>query len=165
MSQRSEVTVRLQFQAFRVFADYHQFYLWDREMDPIAPEEYTDDDVQPRIKTGPHVVVIQPERNMSVDVEIEVHDADPDYEPGQWDHIAEASLHLPSGNLDVEECIGGTVGSSESSRAGSSPLVPRRPRHDRRVRPGRERSLPGGTLARAGWRVSGPEAVEARPAG
>jgi hypothetical protein len=101
--------VRLQFQAFRVFADYHQFYLWDREMDPIAPEEYTDDDVQRRIKTGPHVVVIQPERNMNVDVEIEVHDSEPDYEPGQWDHIAEASLHLPSGNLDVEECTGGTV--------------------------------------------------------
>ncbi|WP_029631410.1 hypothetical protein [Zavarzinella formosa] len=101
--------MRLQHRAFDVFADYHQFYLWDRGMTNQAPEDYTDEDVRRRIKTGPHVVVIQPERNTTVPVEVEVHDADPGFDSTAWDHVAEASLHLPTGRLQVHECIGGPV--------------------------------------------------------
>ena len=101
--------MRLQDKAFEVFADYHQFYLWDQGMGPEAPEEYDDEDVQRRIKTGPHVVVVQPERNTTVAVEVEVHDAEPEYDAQRWDHIAEASLHLPTGRLQVHECTGGLV--------------------------------------------------------
>ncbi|HEY1378961.1 MAG TPA: hypothetical protein VGF55_19320 [Gemmataceae bacterium] len=105
--------MRLQQQAFDVFADYHQFYLWDREMTPEAPTDYTDEDVRRRIKTGPHVVVIHPERNMTVSVEVEIHDTDPGFEPAAWDHVAEASLHLPTGRLEVHECTGGPVAEFE----------------------------------------------------
>src|SRR5262249_6803052 len=90
-------------------ADYHQFYIWDRGTDPAAPEEYTDEDVERRIKTGPHVFVIQPERNTTVDVEVAVHDSQPVFNPQILDHIAEASLHLPTGQLQVHECTGGPV--------------------------------------------------------
>jgi hypothetical protein len=103
------VSVKLQHQAFKVFADYHQFYLWDRGMTAKAPEDYNDDDVKRRVKTGPHVVVIQPERNATVAVELEIHDAEPRYDATEWDHIAEASLHLPTGQLQVHECTGGPV--------------------------------------------------------
>ena len=48
-----------------------------------APEDYTDEDVRRRIKTGIDVVVIQPERNTTVPVEVEVHDADPGVRPGR----------------------------------------------------------------------------------
>ena len=99
----------VQRQAFEVFADYHQFYLWDRGMMPEAPTDYSDADVRRRIKVGPHVVVIHPERNMTVPVEVEVHDADPGFDLDAWDHIAEASLHLPTGTLEVHECTGGPI--------------------------------------------------------
>lgn len=99
----------VQRKAFDVFADYHQFYLWDRGMTNQAPEDYTDEDVRRRIKTGPHVVVIQPERNTTVPVEVEVHDADPGFDAAEWDHVAEASLHLPTGQLQIHECTGGPV--------------------------------------------------------
>ncbi len=95
--------MRLQAQAFQIFADYHQFYLWDRAKTPEAPTDYTEADVERRIKTGPHVVVISPERNMSVPVDIEVHDAEPPFDPSDWDHIAEAGLHVPSGKPQVPE--------------------------------------------------------------
>ena len=101
--------MRLFHKACEVFADYHQFYLWDAGMAPVAPEEYTDDDVQHRIKTGPHVIVIQPARNTTIPVEVEIHDAEPTFNPEDWDHIAEASLHLPTGKLQVHECTGGPV--------------------------------------------------------
>jgi hypothetical protein len=98
--------VRLQHKAFTILADYHQFYLWDREMTSEAPVDYTDEDVQRRIKVGPYVVVIQPERNTTVPVEVEVHDFDPGFDAAEWDHIAEASLDVPTGNLQVHECTG-----------------------------------------------------------
>lgn len=46
---------------------------------------------------------------MSVDVRIEIHDREPDFNPADWDHIAEASLQLPTGELEVHECTGGAV--------------------------------------------------------
>ncbi len=105
--------MRLQHRAFKVFADYHQFYLWDRGMNPKAPEEWDEEDVKRRVKTGPHVLVIRPERNTTVAVEVAVYDAAPAYQPGKWDHIAEASLHLPTGHLQVHECTGGPVADIE----------------------------------------------------
>jgi hypothetical protein len=99
----------LQRQSMTVFADYHQFYLWDAGMNPQAPEDYSADDIPRRIKTGPYVVVIQPERNMPIPFDIEVHDSEPSYTVEAWDHIAEASLHLPTGKLQVEGCMEGPV--------------------------------------------------------
>lgn len=101
--------MRLQHKGLELFADYHQFYIWDSGMDPEAPVDYTDEDVGRRIKTGSFVFVIQPERNMTVSVEIEIHDTEPSYNSDDWDHIAEGSLHLPTGRLQVHECTGGAV--------------------------------------------------------
>ncbi len=96
-----------------IFADYKQFYLWDGGRTNQAPTDYTDDDVRRRIKPGRHVVVVQPERRWHVPVAVEIHDAEPPVVEAEWDHIAEASLHLPTGALQVHECIGGVVASFE----------------------------------------------------
>lgn len=95
--------------SYTIFADYHQFYLWDKEISPDAPTDYIDEDVQRRIKAAPNVVVIQPERNMEVPVELEVYESMPPLELSSWDHIAEASLELPSGLLEIHECTGGPI--------------------------------------------------------
>jgi len=105
--------MRLHHKAFEVFADYRQFYLWDRGKNPEAPTTYTKLDVRRRIKTGPHVVVVMPMRNTTVPVEVEVHDTEPPYDPAKWDHIVEASLHLTTGQLEVHECTGGPVADFE----------------------------------------------------
>jgi hypothetical protein len=93
---------------YEIFADYHQFYLMDAEEEPFAPEDWTNEDVQRRIKAEKHIVVIQPERNMTVPVELEILNSAPDNSFDQWQHIAEASLELPSGKLQIEECCGKT---------------------------------------------------------
>src|SRR5262245_45040319 len=92
-----------------IFADYYQFYLWDPAQSPEPPTDYVDADMERRIKTGPYVVVICPERNFTIPVEIETHDTEPAYDAEVWDHIVEASLELPSGQLQVHECTGGPV--------------------------------------------------------
>lgn len=90
--------------SYTVFADYHQFYILDKEVEPDAPTDYTDEDVKRRIKASPHVVVIQPVRNMDVPVELEVFEQMPPLELASWDHVAEASLELLSGTLEIHEC-------------------------------------------------------------
>lgn len=95
--------------SYTIFADYYQFYLWDKETDPEAPTDYTDEDVARRVKTGPNVVVIQPIRNMDVPVEIQIHETNPGFNVDDWDHVAECSLNLPSGHLELHECTGGAI--------------------------------------------------------
>lgn len=94
---------------YRVFADYFQFYLWDGEIRPFPPTDYTDTDVERRVKTDSHLVVVLPARNMEVPVEFEVLDRESDPEIEKWDHVAEASLDLPSGKLEIHECTGGSI--------------------------------------------------------
>jgi len=92
-----------------IFADYRQFYVWDAGAGPSAPIDYTDEDLRNRIKVGPNVVVIQPIRNMTVPVELEVCSSDPGVDLSRWDHVVECSLDVPTGALQVHECTGGPV--------------------------------------------------------
>lgn len=62
---------------YEIFADYHQFYLWDHARSPDTSLDYTDEDVRRRIKADLFLVVIQPERNMTVPVEIEIAERAP----------------------------------------------------------------------------------------
>ncbi|MDH7971288.1 hypothetical protein QH494_03770 [Sphingomonas sp. AR_OL41] len=94
---------------YEVFADYFQFYLWDQGKQPDAPTDYTEEDTGRRIKAAPFVVVIQPARNMVVPVEVGVTDIPPVLATDDWDHVAEASIDLPSGRLEIHECTGGSI--------------------------------------------------------
>jgi hypothetical protein len=92
-----------------LFADYFQFYLWDKETSPEAPTAWSDADVSNRLKAARNVVVVCPVRNMTVPVTVEVFERPMHYDPTPWDHIAECSLELPSGTLEVHECTGGSI--------------------------------------------------------
>ena len=43
-------------------------------------------------------------------VELEVLASEPELQSDRWDHIAECSLELPSGQLELHECTGGSRG-------------------------------------------------------
>lgn len=94
---------------YTIFADYHQFYLWDHGTHPAAPTDYTKEDTVRRIKAAPFVIVVQPERNVDVPVEIAIKQKSPELGLDNWDHVAEASLALPSGMLEIHECTGGSI--------------------------------------------------------
>ncbi|WP_420139517.1 hypothetical protein [Sphingomonas sp.] len=94
---------------YAIFADYNQFHLWDHAVTPSTALDYDDADIERRIKVAPFLVVIQPERNMEVQVDLEIADHAPDDSFDDWDHVAEASLDLPSGKLEIHQCTGGSV--------------------------------------------------------
>jgi hypothetical protein len=95
--------------SYEIFADYHQFYLWDHEAQPSTELDYDNQDIERRIKAAPFLVVIQPERNMDVPVDFELAPDPPDGNFDDWDHVAEASIDLPSGRLEIHECTGGSI--------------------------------------------------------
>lgn len=94
---------------YEIFADYFQFYLWDEGVRPAPPIDYSDEDVADRIKAAPHVVVIQPVRNMDIPVQLDIAETAPPLELEKFDHVAEASIDLPSGRLEIHECTGGSI--------------------------------------------------------
>jgi hypothetical protein len=91
-----------------IFADYHQFYVWDPEASRRqAPEQWTDQDVADRAKVAPGVVVICPARNMEVPVEVGIWDSEPRVIFSAWQHVVEAPL-ATTGLIEVHECTDGS---------------------------------------------------------
>jgi hypothetical protein len=101
---------------FGVFADHHQFYVWDVEHEAEEPE-FTSQALQDRVIALAQQLIVQPVRNVTVPVELAVYDADPGCDLDRWQHVVTCSLTLPTGQLQVHECTGYAV-------------------HDQRVEPG-----------------------------
>lgn len=94
---------------FQVSVDYRQFYLWDPTVTTQAPEEFSAEDVEHRVKVAASVVVVQPERDGDVSVSLAVLASDPGCDSSACDHAVECSVDLPGGRLQVHECLGGSV--------------------------------------------------------
>jgi len=93
----------MQRQAIRLYAAYSQFYLEDERARCAAPVDWSEQDVERHMKTADNMVVVCPVVEESVPVEVEVQQTEPPYKAGDWDHIVECSLELPSGRLAVVE--------------------------------------------------------------
>jgi hypothetical protein len=89
---------------FTLFADYFQFFLMDDKIQPEIPTDVTDQDVQRHIKVAPNIVVVYPARNMTVPVQVEVHNSEPPQELDAWDHVTECCIDVPSGKLVILGC-------------------------------------------------------------
>jgi len=92
-----------------VFADYFQFYVWDPAASKQqAPEDWTDEDIANRAKAVPGVFVICPVRNMTVPVEFEIWEREPEVIYAEWQHVVVAPLRT-EGLIEIHECTGGSL--------------------------------------------------------
>ncbi len=81
-----------------LFADYFQIYLHDEDH-PELPDDYSDEAIARHLMAGPHAVILQTARNMTVPVRVEWHDARPEAELDAFQHVVEAGFACPSGRL------------------------------------------------------------------
>ncbi|MDK4705855.1 MULTISPECIES: hypothetical protein [unclassified Rhizobium] len=81
-----------------LFADYFQIYLRD-EAHPDLPEDYTEEVIARRLAVGPNAIILHTARNTAVPVQIEWHDQRPATDLDIYQHVAEATLDCPSGQL------------------------------------------------------------------
>jgi hypothetical protein len=81
-----------------LLADYFQICLRD-EAHPDLPDDYTDEAIARRLVAGPHAVILHTARNMTVPIRVEWHDQRPKVDLDAYQHVVEARLDCPSGQL------------------------------------------------------------------
>ncbi|MGJ7039499.1 hypothetical protein J2Y63_002754 [Shinella sp. BE166] len=81
-----------------IFADYFQIYLRD-EAHADLPDDYTEETIACHLMAGPHAVILHTVRNMMVPVCVEWHQQRPDLDLDSHQHVVEAGITCPSGQL------------------------------------------------------------------
>ena len=94
-----------------IFADYHQFYVWDPVTSGLnAPEDWSAQDVADRAKIARGVVVVCPVRDTEVPVEVGIWDHEPHVVFALWQHVVEVPL-VTTGLIEIHECTGEALAS------------------------------------------------------
>lgn len=82
-----------------IFADYYQFYLQDEHMEEDTPDDWGEQLTTRMIAISPGIIGISTARNMTVPIRIDLLKTRPDNDFASWDHVAEASLEISSGQF------------------------------------------------------------------
>src|SRR6188508_1566944 len=90
---------------FELFADYFQFYVQD-DLEGIGDlsETWTQEAVDRLLAVAPGTVGVGTVRNVTVPVDIEWSDSEPDESHDAWDLIVDCSLEVTSGRVVVAGC-------------------------------------------------------------
>ncbi|WP_293776469.1 hypothetical protein [uncultured Oxalicibacterium sp.] len=83
-----------------LLADYHQFYLADAAGNVDLPTNWNDDALNTRLLSGPGVLIVATERNMTVPVRVILHERRPQIDIDAADHVVEGHLHT-SGEIVI----------------------------------------------------------------
>lgn len=96
----SEATPRISF-TLSVWAEYHQFYLQDEQAELDTPDDWGEQLTTHMIAVEPGIVGVATVRNMDVPLRVDLLDGRPNDDFSAWDHVAEASLDAPSGQIVI----------------------------------------------------------------
>ena len=88
----------------RVFADYHQFYIQDEDVDRNLSDAWTDEAVERLLAVAPGAVGIGTVRNVDVPVTIAVLEREPALDVDKFDQVVECSIVVKSGAIVVAGC-------------------------------------------------------------
>lgn len=102
--KRSAVNVMINVNKFNIFADYSQFYLLDGEIQPLYPEDISEQDVERRFKTIPNLVALYTVTPAEVTLTVDMIPSEPEQSLETWEHVVEVPLDLPSGLLLIAGC-------------------------------------------------------------
>lgn len=90
---------------YKIFADYHQFYLQDDDQSfGDLSAAWTEEATERLLAVAPHVIGVGTARNMTVPVSVFVYGARPQLRTEEWDHITAASLKVDTGRIVVAGC-------------------------------------------------------------
>ncbi|WP_236601290.1 tyrosine-type recombinase/integrase [Ktedonobacter sp. SOSP1-52] len=87
-----------------LFADYHQFYLQDELTETDTPDDWGEQLTTHMIAVDPGIVGVGTARNLTVPVRVDLLVTRPVDDFDVWDHVAEASLEVPCGQIVIAGC-------------------------------------------------------------
>ncbi len=90
---------------YKLFADYHQFYLRDDDMTKGSlANSWSKAAVQRMLAIAPYAIGIGTVRDMEVPVLVVIHDFRPEIDFSSSDHVVEASLQVDTGRIVIAGC-------------------------------------------------------------
>ena len=89
---------------YKLFADYHQFYVQDESVEGNLGDSWTPEAVARDLAVAPGTIGIGTVRNATVPVVVEITDGKPDDDTNGWDQVTECSIEVTSGRLVVAGC-------------------------------------------------------------
>lgn len=87
-----------------LFADYHQVHVFDDGSVTDLGDAWTDEAVLDDLAVDTDAMAVGTAVNVNVAVTVEMLEAAPEDDSAEFDHVLEASLHVPSGRLVVMGC-------------------------------------------------------------
>lgn len=87
-----------------LFADYHQFYVQDENVDGNLTDAWTDEAVERFLAVAPGTVGIGTVRNGDVPVTIAVLEREPVFDSDKFDQVVECSIAVESGAIVAAGC-------------------------------------------------------------
>jgi hypothetical protein len=87
-----------------LFADYFQIHVGDADADGDPSDPWTEQALADHLAVTPHALGIGTVVNVNVSVTVVVLPQEPSDDSSAFDHVVEASLHVPSGRLIVMGC-------------------------------------------------------------
>jgi hypothetical protein len=82
--------------------DYFQFHLHDTLAECTLADAWTPEALERNLAVAPFIVAVGTHRNISVWLDVEKHDTEPEWRESQhWAQVLECSLDIPSGDLAV----------------------------------------------------------------
>ena len=88
----------------KVFADYFQIHVLDEGSETELDDAWNEQTLSDRIVAVHDILGIRTEVNVDVDVDLVWHASPPRLEAEAFDHVAEASIEIPSGRMVVMGC-------------------------------------------------------------
>jgi hypothetical protein len=97
----------LESRRINVYADYHQFYIQDAQHPGNTgdPAFWTKEALANKLAVIRGTIGIGTASYGFVDVVVEIHDAPPNLDSAEWDHVTEADLDVASGRIMVVGCL------------------------------------------------------------
>ena len=87
-----------------LFADYHQFYIQDENVDGKLSDAWTDEALERLLAVAPGTVGIGTVRNVDVPVTIAVLEGEPALDADKFDQVVDCSIVVDSGAIVVAGC-------------------------------------------------------------
>jgi hypothetical protein len=89
---------------YKLFADYHQFYLQDQSAAGDLSNSWTQEAVDRLLALAPGTIGVGTIRDMTVPVVVELSDTEPVEDTTTWDQVNECTLDVQSGRIVIAGC-------------------------------------------------------------
>jgi hypothetical protein len=100
----SEFRMVIRQRQLSVFADYFQFYVQDEDVDGDLTDFWTTEATAIGLAVGLSAIGISTARNMTVPVNISIHDTEPKCILDEWDRVAECGMRIESRTIVIAGC-------------------------------------------------------------